>query len=245
MVSMSLMFQACQQRFYSKEVRWDQNSVSQSIPEDSSMLRLVTPYKEQLEDEMEQVIGQLDSGLYHAKPDGTLGRWIADALAEEMEEYTGEAPDFALHNFGGIRLQMIPSGPLTVGKIYETVPFDNALVDLSADSATVAQLVTHFMQRGGWPLSLTVDVYCTEEGGYRIEISGEMLSGNRNYHIAMPDYIANGGDDCFFLRDNPRVSTGYFVRDLIVEYIREETDQNHTLTVPVDRRIHCTKKHKR
>ena len=221
----------CQRSYIPGEVRWEQRGIDDQITGDSSMQELVKPYKQSLADEMEEVIGQLDTPLYHQHP-------------EEMEEYTGSAPDFALHNYGGIRLEVLPEGPVTVGRIYEILPFDNALVDLSADSATVDTLVEHFMERGGWPLSRGIDIRCSDSG-YTVDIAGKPLSGDRIYHIAMPDYIANGGDDCAFLKDNPRISTGYFVRDLMVEYIREETAEGMTIKAPGNRRIHCDEKEMR
>ena len=41
------------------------------------------------------------------------------------------------------------------------------------------------------------------------------------YIVATNDYIANGGDNCSFLKPCKRVNTGVLIRDLMIAYIQK------------------------
>ncbi|MCR5313236.1 MAG: bifunctional metallophosphatase/5'-nucleotidase [Bacteroidaceae bacterium] len=53
-----------------------------------------------------------------------LGMFMCDAIAEETKS------DFAIWNYGGVRLEELPSGPITVNNILQLDPFGNKCVEL-------------------------------------------------------------------------------------------------------------------
>jgi len=77
-----------------------------------------------------------------------------------------------------------------------------------------------------------------EEGKAKeVRINGQRIDPEKEYQVAMPDYVANGGDSSSFLLDLPQNDTGVFMRDVVIEYIKEKTAAGEPLRFPVDGRI--------
>jgi len=53
----------------------------------------------------------------------------------------------------------------------------------------------------------------------------------------LPDYIANGGDDCFFLKPIPRLNSHLYIRDIVIEYLTKLQEQGTTAAVDSTKRI--------
>ena len=90
---------------------------------------------------MDLVLAENETELIKAQSEGTLGNFIADALLQKGIDYAYHPIDFAIVNNGGIRLPSLPSGNITVGKIYELMPFDNMIVVLKVSGNIVQQLM--------------------------------------------------------------------------------------------------------
>ena len=65
----------------------------------------------------------------------------------ETERLLGEPVDFAVINYGGMRIPAIPKGPITRGKIFELMPFDNLLVVVRLDVSILTQFINHMAAR--------------------------------------------------------------------------------------------------
>jgi 2',3'-cyclic-nucleotide 2'-phosphodiesterase (5'-nucleotidase family) len=148
--------------------------------------------------------------------------------------------DFALLNVKGIRQPQLPQGNITRGYFFELIPFDNQVVVLTLDSSGIMQLVTHIYKAGGWPVSNQLFIHGSSSGPDSLLIHGKALTSNRTYAVAMPDYVANGGDGSHFLRPYPQWHSGKFMRDLFINYTQNLTSQGLQLTARVDGRF---KKH--
>jgi len=205
-----------------------------AVGRDSSILAMIEPYKSQLDEEMDQVIGTAALDLERGRPEGTLGNLVADALAAKAEAYTGTSVSFALSNSGGLRIPALPKGDITKSDIFELLPFDNILVILELDSTLMKTLVDHMAASGGWPVSkgLSFDIVQTE--AENILIGGQPLQDSVAYRVAMPDYVANGGSNSDFLIRLPQETTGRFMRDAVIEYIQE---QKQPITARVEGRV--------
>ena len=70
-----------------------------------------------------------------------------------------------------------------------------------------------------------------------ITISGSPVDQNKKYWIGMPDYIANGGDNAFYLMDNPRLDNGIFLRDAVIEQIVLHTKNGRAISSELDGRV--------
>lgn len=198
--------------------------VADSLGEDPGMAALVAPFRGRLEGIMGEVIGEAAVPLAKGWPEGPLGNFAADALLWAARRRVGEGVDMALANNGGLRVPLSP-GPITMGKIYELMPFENTVVLLTLRGDQVEELAQVIARRGGEPvagLSLRIE----DEGGRRVardvRVGGKPVEEGHLYRLATSNFLAEGGDDFQVLtRAVEREDLPLLVRDAFVEFIRE------------------------
>lgn len=213
-------------------------SKSTAIPAaDASIEALIAPYKAKLDAEMNEVLGVAAKTLEKGKPESTLGNWMADLFYEQMSEYTKGNIDFASMNYGGIRIPTLQAGEVTRGKIFELMPFDNLLVVVHADAATVQQFADNAAKDGGIPVSKQLQFEIKSGKAVNVTVKGQPLQKDQIYKIGVSDYVANGGDEASFLIDKKRDDLGILMRDAIIEYVKKQTAQGKKLDAKKDGRI--------
>ena len=191
---------------------------------------LIAPYKIALDARMNAVIGTVARTLPKSKSESLLGNWVADALMVETALLTDQPPDACVQNYGGLRIPELPAGPLTLGKLYELMPFDNMQVIVAMDGIMVQRFFDHVAADGGWPVSEQVRFVLQDGKAARLTLDGQAPVADRVYRIGLPDYIADGGGDCDFLRDLPRENTGRLVRDLLIRHVERLSESGREVT---------------
>lgn len=204
---------------------------------DPQIEALIAPYKSKLDAEMNTVLGVTARTLEKGKPESPLGNWMSDLFYEQMSEYTKGNIDFASMNYGGIRIPTLQAGEVTRGKIFELMPFDNMLVVVHADAATVQQFADKIAKDGGIPVSKQLRFEIKSGKAENITVNGQPLQNGKTYKIGVSDYVANGGDDCTFFVDKKRDDLGVLMRDAIIEYVKKQTAQGKKLDAEKDGRI--------
>lgn len=160
---------------------------------------MLQPYADSVNKSMNDVIAIADVTLEKKQPEGSLGNLMADAmLAKGKEKYQAHV-DVAVMNFGGIRLPSIAQGNITRGKVFELSPFDNIIVLQTLTGAQLQEFFNHVASIGGWPVS-GMSYQIKNKQAVNIRIAGTPLDMNRNYTMAILDYVANGGDDAVMLK---------------------------------------------
>ena len=208
---------------------------------DNDMDAVIAPYRDKLQASMDEVIGQCAKTMIKERPESTLGNWFGDALKTMADRTSSKPVDFAVQNFGGIRVSNLVKGPVRVGTIYELMPFDNYLVIVSLDSSALLKLINQMASSDGWPISKEATYVIRDGQAENLRIDGRPVDGTRMYRIAMPDYIANGGDNCDFLKDYPQEQSGELIRDGLIQFVRDETKAGHPLSAALDGRIKIIK----
>lgn len=216
---------SCQRQWHLAEVdpdtyRFDRYN---SIKEDPEIKKLIEPYKSQLDAEMNEIIGKVKHDLTKARPESTLGNFLSDLLVVQAEDCSGAEIHFAAQNYGGIRVPSVPAGNINRGKIYEIMPFENMLSILELKGDAVEKLINKMAESGGWPVSEQLNFVIDNGHPKNITIKGEALNTSKTYRIALPDYIANGGDDCDFLINQQRIACDISIRNAIIKHIIELT----------------------
>lgn len=136
--------------------------------------------------------------------------WAATAL----KDYANA--DIAFINIGGIRAQAFPikqGEEITVSKIYEIAPFDNALKTVKLKGSDVKTLINLFTTS----LNVTKDAINDE-----IYIDGVKLEMDKEYLVATIDYLFDNKDYPFY-KGTDQVTTGILFKDILVD--RVEKDQ--------------------
>jgi len=208
-----------------------------SNQDNGAIAELIEPYKSKVNKEMEIVIGQLPMNLKKRRPNSAMGNWFADIMHDAANMHLGEDIDFAIQNYGGFRIPFLSKGPLTKGNIYELMPFDNKLIILSLDKSEVQMLCDMMAERGGWPMSRGLSYTISEEKASMVKINGEIISQQKQYLVALPDYIANGGGGGKFLVGKQQNDTGLYIRDLVIDHLQKMQQDGVDITIDSAKRI--------
>lgn len=209
----------------------------QSSSPDQKLEDLVKPYRHQMEAEMNEVIGNLDHNLTKSQPESTLGNWLSDMLYEEVKLLNNGQLDFAIQNQGGMRVNEIGSGPISVGEVYEIMPFDNLVTIMWGNGDQIKRICDHIAEDGGWPVSHTLHFTIDNKKAKDILLHGEPLDPQKIYSFALPDYIANGGSGTDFLKEYKRDDRELLVRDAFINHIRKDGIQGIAQKAELDGRI--------
>lgn len=203
---------------------------------DSDLVKMLQPYTASLNASMTRVIGFANTNLTAKRPEGALGNFMADCMKLMAEEKFGRKVDAAFINPGGIR-SYIQKGNITVGKIFELMPFDNLIVLQEIKGNVLLQFLDKTAADGGWPVSIGTVLLIKDKKIVSIMIDGKPLNKNATYVIANTDYIATGGDDCEMLRRVPRIDKGFLLRDALIGHVAELTLQGKPVESKVENRV--------
>jgi len=204
---------------------------------DPDLAGFLQPYRQKLDQTMNEVLARSTGPIEKGQPNGPLNDLLTDALLQQATQKYGKPIDVSHLNFGGIR-NNLPAGNITIGGVYEVMPFDNKLVILTLTGDMLMQLLNHFADGN----KLVV-------GGVRATIhdgkvqsatltNGRTIQPNETYSVAMSDYVAEGGDNSGFLK-NPvrRDDINYLIRDALIDYFRQQGKSGQPITPTTDGRI--------
>ncbi|MCH8905433.1 MAG: 5'-nucleotidase C-terminal domain-containing protein [Bacteroidetes bacterium] len=231
-----LFLVSCERHFVVSKHSAERISVNASLPSDQEIINIIQPYKDSIDELMSVVIGNSAISMSKGRPESLLGNLLGDLVLDKSKALTDNKVDFAILNYGGIRISTLPAGEITVGKIYELMPFENKVLVLTLDGVTTLDLLHRIAKSGGWPMSGATFIIQNEKAT-SIKIAGELFDINKDYLVAMPDYIANGGDKMTMLKDKPRKDLGILIRSMIIEYITELAEEGISLSSKLDNRI--------
>lgn len=124
-----------------------------SLAADSGVIREYLPYKQRLDSAMNKVIGGSAQALTKAydAPETLLGDFFCDALLQQATNM-GFTVDFCLATKGGLRAPL-PKGDITVGEIFELMPFENELVTVDLSGADMRTVLDFIAASGGQPVA--------------------------------------------------------------------------------------------
>jgi 2',3'-cyclic-nucleotide 2'-phosphodiesterase (5'-nucleotidase family) len=210
---------------------------------DSSIYQQILPFQKKIQDSMNQQIAEISEPLLKETPEGNLGNFVCDALFKKHADYltdSSQKADFVLLNNGGLRTNL-PSGSLSIGKIFELMPFENELVIVTLDSAAIKQMLDFIAKKGGMPVSnlkMTIDGSEAKE----VFVSGKKINEKKNYKVLTSDYLVNGGDNMLFFSN---AINKYYLKKLIrtslIEYCLDQSKKGNKISSKKDGRIKISK----
>ncbi|MEO8149506.1 MAG: 5'-nucleotidase [Bacteroidia bacterium] len=207
---------------------------------DSSTNKTIAPYRDELSLTMDKVIGETDVALEKGQPEGKLGNFVADlALQQGNKNYfpaDNKKADFVFLNNGGLRAPL-PQGEITVGKVFELLPFENELIVVTLKGTTVNQLINFIIDKGGMPVS-NIKITIKDKKAIAVKINGNDFDSTQTYKVITSDYLANGGDNLKMMSDAISKETlGLKLRDAILTQIKELTASGKKITAQKGWRI--------
>lgn len=207
-------------------------------PEDFFAKEALLAYAQPVMALMAQVIAEAKVDLVGERAivrrrESNLGNLIADGM---LWKTRNAGTRIALQNGGGIRAS-IPKGPITVGKVYEVLPFGNTLVVMDLKGREILEALENgvsqweqtagrFLQVAGLRYafdlsrpagSRVVRVEVKEGEGYR------PLDLEATYRVVTNNFIAAGGDGFTVLKNAQgyRVDTGFADAESFMDYLKE------------------------
>ena len=212
---------SCSRWIVLKEKKYDneQISINSNLGADSTIVKMISPQKRLLDSLMNEVIAVSEEELIKEKPNGTLNNFCADMMLQIAKQQDANA-SICIINYGGIRLSSIPKGNITIGKIYELMPFDNLIVIQKIKGSVLQEVLNYVATQGGWPLAgITMDIQ--NKKAIHILVNGMPLDNEKIYTLVVSDYLANGGDNLLMLKAIPQVSTNLIMREAFIKEIKK------------------------
>ncbi len=203
---------------------------------DTALLKMLQPYSDSLSNKMNIKLAMLTGNLEKSQPNGSMGLVFVDIMKAMAEKHFNTKVDAAFINNGGLRVPSVNAGMLTVGKVYEIMPFDNILIIQNVKGNVLEKFVQLIASKGGWPVS-GIQFNIDNKTAKNIIVNGNPIDLNATYTIANSDYIANGGDDCTMLLNQPTVNNGYLLRDAFVAYFADQGKMGNKINPINEKRI--------
>jgi 2',3'-cyclic-nucleotide 2'-phosphodiesterase (5'-nucleotidase family) len=211
--------------------------VSSSLPDDATAAATIAPYRQRVTEQMATVLGTAPVAVTKSSGESPLANFVADLQRARASRETSHPIDLGVMTNGGLRAPL-PAGPITVGSVFELMPFENELVVLDASGAVVQQL---FDYASRIKMAISGATYAVAPDGKPtdIRINGQLFNPaqDRVYTIAISDYLAGGGDQLTFLKSIKPRGTGVLLRTAIIDQIREMNAAGMPIQAKVEGRV--------
>lgn len=210
--------------------------VVEGVKPDSLAEATISPYRLQVIQKMEEVIGTAPAPLAKGIGESALGNFVTDLMLQHARNLSNGPVDLAVTNIGGLRVA-IPEGEITVGHIYELMPFENELVVLTLSGTTLGDLFAYAATRRDAPMAGAS--YTIQNGHpHDIRINGHPFDPGKTYRVVTTDYFASGGDQALFFQEALATEkTGLTFRDAIIRHIRHLTARGQPVTAKLEGRV--------
>ena len=203
---------------------------------DTSYTAYLQPIKQKLDAQMNVVIGFAPETMKGYAPESLLSNFSADVYRQAGNDFLGGNVDISIVNMGGLRT-VIPAGNITIGKVFELMPFENELVILWLRGDKLQDLIQFFASVGGEGVS-GIRMEIQNGKAINVTINGKPIDTTKLYTIATSDYLAGGNDKMVQLAQNDkRVNTGLKLRNILLDYIKKETAKGNKIEAKLDGRI--------
>ncbi|OUJ75516.1 hypothetical protein BXP70_05775 [Hymenobacter crusticola] len=209
--------------------------VGKALPEDAQVAAVITPYRQRVTQQMSEVLGSAPVPLTKNPGESPLGNFVADLQRQRAAAALREPIDVGVVTNGGLRTSL-PAGAITLGSVFELMPFENELVVLDTPGPVMQQL---FEYAARIKMALSNVTYTVDAAGKpaNIRIGGQPFNPAKTYTVAISDYLAGGGDNMIFFKALKPRDTGVLLRTAIADKIRQLNKEGQSITAKVEGRV--------
>jgi len=197
---------------------------------DTSIARLIDYWVKKAEAGFDEVIG-LTTGQVARSGSGEspMGNLMADAMLASTKA------DIAFSNHGGVRADL-PAGQITPRHVFAVMPFGNRVVVMKVTGGFLKDLVEDRVSgtsRGMVVGGAEIVIDRSKPDGSRVvkfNIGGQPIDPNREYNLAVSDYLAEGnsGYERLLTVTPDHINySGILLRQSMIDYIK-----NHSPIIP-------------
>ncbi|MBU3143532.1 5'-nucleotidase C-terminal domain-containing protein [Clostridium sp. CF012] len=169
-----------------------------TLVEDAAVKAIADKYTKELQPILGEVLGKTDKELPHDRNvPGTslLGQWTTDVMRKKAGTQIG------ITNGGGLRVP-VAAGNITMGNMYEVMPFDNTLVKMELKGSDLKRVIENGIgnKEIGWVQVGGVKVYYNEKAEFGQRITAMVLENGtpvdmkKTYSVVTNDFMFTGGD---------------------------------------------------
>ena len=235
-----LLVGACQRAAYAPTARFapaTSVAVGKTQAEDPVAAALIAPYHDKVTSQMQEVLGTAPAALAKSSGESPLANFVADLQRERASLALGQPVPLGVMTNGGLRAGFA-AGPVTLGSVFELMPFENELVVLDASGQVVQQLFD-YAARGKMAISGATYTVTFDGQPRDILIGGQPFDPNQDrlWSIAISDYLAGGGDNMVFFKTIEPRRTNVLLRNAIADHIRALTKAGKLVTAKVEGRV--------
>ena len=201
------------------------------------MQALVDKYKGTLDSQMDEVLGTASEFMQKGRPESLLTNFTSDVMREYGKKYFENGADVAIMNVNGHRATL-PKGPITMGNLFEIYSFDNTISFLEVKGADLAKIFDSNARIGGAGISSNAHLVVKDRKILSATLDGKPLDNDKIYNVVTIDYLADGNDSMAAFKDAVSMhDTGITLRDIIIDYVREQTAKGKIISSKLDGRI--------
>ena len=212
--------------------------------EPASMKKIYSRFADGLQELKNTVIAQSTVDLLRNGSNTGPGPIIAAGM---LQKASSMGAQIALQQPGGVRND-ISVGPITVGEVYDILPFQSTLVPVNLTGQELTQVLEDMVNFSISKKAYNANIYAYVAGirfhlqpaqpkGSRVsQVEVKQTDGtylpiqpDKNYRLVTISFLAQGGDGNSTLAKIPhQQNTGLIDADVFLEYIKGKTLQNPT-----------------
>ena len=204
---------------------------------ENPVAKLVEKYSAGMGDIME-IIAYSSDEMTKGRPESGLSNLAADALLFGAQPFLNKGDAvLSVTNYGGIRADF-PKGAIRVYDILSVFPFDNSLVIVDVSGKDLIKFFDRFAAREYFEALGNVEIVLKDNKYKKLYVNGAPIDPNRTYKIVTIDFLLGGGDsmDIKSMAKNV-VETGLFIRDIVIDYMKDLTSKGVVFKNQGDSRI--------
>lgn len=206
-----------------------------AAPEVAMLLQEAQPRMARLK----QVVGHSTHMLLNLRnePDLPLGNLVADALRAKGSDYFGVPMDFAITNYGGIRVPL-PEGPVTLDDMESMFPFKNYMCYAKVRGNNLLRLLEQLARTPAFQAVSGCKVKVKAHELVEAEVGGQPIDPDKLYNVTTIDFLLSGGDQIAIgaLAEDV-VLTPVLIRDVMLEYVQGMEAEGKVLDGKKDGRV--------
>jgi 2',3'-cyclic-nucleotide 2'-phosphodiesterase/3'-nucleotidase len=204
-----------------------------SVPPDAEIAAFVERANESVAPLMAKVLAESKERLERTPAgDSPLGRWVSDVTRAAVRA------DVSVQNNGGLRADL-DAGPVTVGDVYEIMPFDNLIATVRLTGAQLLDVIEHGvgLDRPSIFSGVTLRYDSSRPRGERVVEArlsdGKPIDPAGTYLLAATDFLAQGGDGYTMLAKGKDLTvTSILLRDALADDARRRAAAKQPLVAP-------------
>lgn len=194
------------------------------LTEDVQVKAIIDEGQKEIGPVKNEMIGESLGELAHQRDKvSVLGQWVTDIMRQETNA------DIAFQNGGGLRTS-IPAGEVTIGNLWEVIPFDNTLILLDMKGSQILKVLQHGINNPKYQslqysgIKVKYDSLLSPDKRI-VEVTlsdGSVLNQEKTYRVVTNDFMSEGGDGyAMFKEGSAGIDTHRLVRELLIERVKK------------------------